>query len=71
MYDYDFIAREDAWTRMLEAEADERFVEEDAEWEEDLFWADGDEDAEDLDWDEGADLEMGYNPYMGCYDWDC
>ena len=25
---------------------------------------------EDFDFDE-ADLEVGYNPYMGGYDWDC
>ena len=29
-----------------------------------------DEDEESEDW-EPYDLEMGFNPYMGCYDWDC
>ena len=38
------------------------------ESEEDDLW---DEDLWEDDWDEGADLELGYNPYMGCYDWDC
>ena len=29
-------------------------------------------DPEDDDWDEPDwDLEEGYNPYMGCYDFDC
>ena len=26
---------------------------------------------EDLHFDLGVDDEMGYNPYMGCYDFDC
>ena len=30
-----------------------------------------DEDEESKDWDEPYDLEMGFNPYMGCYDGDC
>lgn len=30
----------------------------------------GDEDEEEEDWEEGFD-EMGFNPYMGCYDFDC
>ena len=31
------------------------------------------EDAEDDedDYDEPSDLEHGFNPYMGCYDYDC
>lgn len=41
-------------------------------WEKDLrgtFWED--EDEEDLeDWEDDVD-ECGYNPYMGCYDFDC
>lgn len=30
----------------------------------------GDEDEEEENWEEGFD-EMGFNPYMGCYDFDC
>lgn len=30
----------------------------------------GDEDEDEEDWEEGFD-EMGFNPYMGCYDFDC
>ena len=31
----------------------------------------GDDDEEDLeDWEDDVD-ECGYNPYMGCYDFDC
>lgn len=22
-------------------------------------------------WEDQTDLECGFNPYMGCYDWDC
>ena len=28
-------------------------------------------DPEDDGWDEPSDLEMGFNPYAGCYDFDC
>ena len=31
---------------------------------------DSEEEYEDFDLDE-ADLECGFNPYEGCYDWDC
>ena len=48
--------------------ADEMAMEEDFEEEnpyEDL-------DPEDDDWDEpNWDLDEGFNPYMGCYDFDC
>ena len=41
-------------------------------WEKDIrgtLWED--EDEEDLeDWEDDVD-ECGYNPYMGCYDFDC
>lgn len=32
---------------------------------------DDDEDEEAEDYPEPDDLEMGFNPYMGCYDFDC
>lgn len=32
---------------------------------------DDDEHEDDLDWEEPADLEMGYDPYLGCYTNDC
>ena len=31
-----------------------------------FFWDDDEPEPEDF-----PDDEMGYNPYMGCYDWDC
>lgn len=40
----------------------------------DMFGSDEEEDAdyapEDEDWDDTY-LELGFNPYEGCYDWDC
>lgn len=30
----------------------------------------GDEEDEDEDFYEPADLEMDFNPYLGCYDWE-
>ncbi len=33
------------------------------DWE--IHWGDADDS---YDWD---DYEEGFNPYMGCYDWDC
>ena len=27
--------------------------------------------SEEDDYEEPADIEMGFNPYMGCYDFDC
>lgn len=30
-----------------------------------------DDDEDDYDYDEPSDLEIGFNPYMGCYDYDC
>ena len=32
---------------------------------------DDDEYEDDLDWEESTDLEMGYDPYLGCYTDDC
>ena len=29
------------------------------------------EDEEDDSYEECGDIEMGFNPYMGCYDYDC
>ena len=44
------------------------------EWEalEDQFLAELEEDLEDWD-DEPSDwdLEIGFDPYIGCYSWDC
>lgn len=38
----------------------------------DWFCADGERrEQDDLDWEEPADLEMGYDPYLGCYTDDC
>jgi len=38
----------------------------------DWFCADGErKEKDDLDWEEPADLEMGYDPYLGCYTDDC
>jgi len=45
-------------------------------------WEDFPEDWEEEDWEEEdagldsywesqTDLEYGFNPYMGCFDWDC
>lgn len=27
--------------------------------------------SDDDDWDDDPDLEMGFDPYEGCYSWDC
>ena len=32
---------------------------------------DGDEYEDDWDWEEPANLDMGYDPYLGCYTDDC
>ena len=32
---------------------------------------DAEDDDDDYDYDEPSDLEIGFNPYMGCYDYDC
>lgn len=32
---------------------------------------DAEDDEDDYDYDEPSDLEIGFNPYMGCYDYDC
>lgn len=32
------------------------------------FYDDGEPEA---DWDDDEYLELGFNPYEGCYDWDC
>lgn len=29
------------------------------------------DDDEDLDYEEDYDCEIGFNPYLGCYDFDC
>lgn len=74
MYDYDFIAREAEWEYACELEAE---AVADIEWDEDDYedWHDDCDDGEDAEeplwWDEPADLEMGFNPYIGCYDYDC
>lgn len=40
-------------------------------------WEESEEDFEDWEEEEREDfpddylLEQGFNPYMGCYDWDC
>lgn len=34
------------------------------------FSSDDDEDEDPEDWEDDVD-ECGYNPYMGCYDFDC
>ena len=51
----------------------------DCDWDEDNFHDELDDswhaswlsDEDDEDWDEPANLEMGFNPYIGCYDYDC
>ena len=35
------------------------------------FYVEGGDEEEDFDEFEEPDLEMGYDPYMGCYSWDC
>lgn len=53
---------------ILDELADELAMEEDFD-EEDPFEG---LDPEDEGWDEPSyDLDMGFNPYMGCYDFDC
>lgn len=44
----------------------------DEEWPEDL-WLDYDPETEDPEWDApfACDLEMGFDPYLGCYTDDC
>ena len=31
----------------------------------------GDYQTVDYDYEDATDLEIGFNPYMGCYDYDC
>ena len=52
---------------ILDELADEEAMEEDFD-EEDPYEG---LDPEDEEWDEPSDLEMGFNPYAGCYDFDC
>lgn len=42
----------------------EEFYADDAEWEAEDSYLDS-------YWEDQTDLECGFNPYMGCYDWDC
>ena len=39
-------------------------------WMQYWLYTDEDED-EEYDYEDSYDLEIGYNPYMGCYDFDC
>ena len=39
-------------------------------WDDMFSDEDEDDEDEDLDWDDDYD-ECGFNPYMGCYDFDC
>lgn len=43
----------------------------DKDFEEYREYFENDDDEEDYDYDEPSDLEMGFNPYMGTYDYDC
>jgi hypothetical protein len=36
----------------------------------DMFGDEDEDEDEDLDWEDDVD-ECGFNPYMGCYDFDC
>ena len=40
------------------------------DWEEDDSFEDWEESDDLSDW-EDTDLELGFDPYMGCYSWDC
>lgn len=35
------------------------------------YWCSAEEPEEDYDFDNNDDIEVGFNPYMGEYDYDC